>query len=96
MGREALRPIKMSMAASASIHQNVSQGYYNISPEGERTYVPYAKSEFGEIHSFISPRIDTYKKMKWNKTKDWKDQSKAKKSKWKSTAVFSGMNTVSK
>lgn len=88
-----LKPIKLNAAVTSSIHENVSQGYVNISPEGERTFVPYNTNEMGEIHSFISPSIRQYRHMKWTKTHDWKDKDKAKKSKWKYTKVHKGMNT---
>lgn len=96
MNRIVLKPIRMSMEASASIHENVSPGYYNISLSGEKVFVPYNKNELGEIHSFISPGIDKHKRMKWTKTHTWKNQEKAKQSKWHHTTTFGGLNTVSK
>jgi hypothetical protein len=81
---------------SASIHKNVSKGYYQIDSNGNRTFVPYDKNEAGEIHSFISPGKMRYRHMKWTKTHDWKDQEKAKKSKWKYTPIFGGLNTKKK
>lgn len=94
MSREALKPIKMSMEASSSIHKNVSQGYYQLSPAGEKVFVPYDKNEIGEIHCFISPSINKRKRMKWTKTHKWKDQEKAQKSKWYHHPTFGGLNTV--
>jgi len=96
MSRECLKPIRMSMEASSSIHNNVSKGYYNISPTGEKTFVPYVNNEIGEIHTFISPGINRYKRMKWTKTHKWKDKSQAKKSSWKYHPTFGGLNTVGK
>ena len=97
MGRRILiKPIKLSSQATASIHQNVSPGYYEIGPKGEKRFVPYTTNEFGEIHEFISPHLRRYKHMKWTKTHDWKDQKKAKKSRWKYHPTYGGLNTVSK
>jgi len=79
---------------SSSMHENISRGYYQIDPKGGRTYVPYTTDEMGELHSFLSPNRDKYKNMKWNKTKDWKDKEKAKKSRWKETKIVGGLNTV--
>ena len=86
----------MSLEASSSIHENVSRGYYEISPSGKRIFIPYDKNEMGEIHSFISPRIKRYRHMKWTKTHEWTDKVKAKKSMWKYTPTFGGLNTISK
>lgn len=96
MGRLHLKPIGLSSEATASIHRNVSQGYYKISTGGEKVFVPYKKDEMGEIHTFISPGRAKYKHMKWTKTHTWSDQEKAKKSHWKYTPTFGGLNTVSK
>lgn len=94
--REHLKPIRMSLEASSSIHDNVSKGYVQITPDGTRTFIPYQRNELGEIHGFISPTISKNKRLKWTKTRDWKDKEKASKSKWKMTAVMGGLNTVSK
>jgi len=96
MGRYHLKPIPISLEASSSIHLNVSKGYYNISSSGHKIFVPYDKNEIGEIHSFISPNLNKYRKMKFIKTRRWKDQESAKKSKWKYTPTFGGLNTVKK
>lgn len=96
MSRQCLKPIRLSSEATASIHQNVSKGYFEVSDNGVKTFVPYDKNEFGEIHGFISPGIAQYKHMKWTKTHNWKDQKKAKASKWKYSPTFRGLNTVSK
>lgn len=96
MRRILLKPIRLATEATSSIHQNVSPGYYNIDSYGIKTFIPYDKDEVGEIHSFISPRINTYRHMKWTKTHHWKDKEKAKKSKWKYHPTFGGLNTVSK
>lgn len=96
MNREHLKSIRMSMEASSSIHANVSQGYYEVSLTGQKVFVPYDKNELGEIHSFISPNINRRKHMKWTKTHEWKNQKKAKKTKWHYHPTFGGLNTVSK
>lgn len=80
------------MAAAA--HQNISGGYYEISPKGERIYIPYTPIEKSGIHMFINPSIRKTNHMRWKKTKRWKDQKAAKASKWKCTPVFGGLNTA--
>lgn len=94
MKRILLKPIHLSSEATSSIHENVSKGYYQVTPSGTKIFIPYNKVEMGEIHSFISPGIDTYKNMKWTKTHEWKDQKKAKSSKWYYHSTFGGLNTV--
>lgn len=96
MSRLALKPIKLAMEATSSIHQNLSHGYFETTPTGEKFYVPYTRQEIGEMHSFISPRINTYKHMKWTKTHRWLDRKKAKASKWKYHPTFGGLNTAPK
>lgn len=93
--RALLIPIRLDSHATASIHENVSRGYYKIDTSGQKIFVPYDRNEMGEIHSFISPRRMQYKHMKWTKTRKWKDKEKAKKSSWKYHPIFSGLNTVS-
>jgi hypothetical protein len=90
------KPIRVGMEATASIHQNVSVGYYAVSPTGERTFVPYTPQEKTGIHFFISPGIKRKNHVKWKKTKGWKDRAKAKASQWHYHPTFGGLNTVSK
>ena len=87
---------KSTSEASSSFHKNISRGYYEINDKGEKVFVPYDKNEMGELHSLLSPGKEHYKHMKWTKTHDWKDQKKAKKSRWKKTKIMGGLNTVSK
>lgn len=94
--RDLVKGFRTSLDEHKRIHQNVSLGYTIVKADGTREFVPYDKDELGEIHSFISPSRDRYKRMKWTKTHDWKDQTKAKKSTWKYTPVMRGLNTVSK
>jgi len=77
-------------------HQNISGGYYEVSPSGTRTYVPYTPLEKSGIHMFISPSIRKANHIRWTKTKGWKDKKAAKASKWKYTSVFGGLNTAPK
>lgn len=79
---------------SASFHQNISRGYYQVDEQGNKTFVPYNKNEMGELHSLLSPGKDHYKHMKWTKTHRWNDKEKAKKSRWKKTKIMGGMNTA--
>jgi hypothetical protein len=87
---------KAPSEVSASFHANISRGYYSVDEKGNKTFIPYDTNEMGELHSFLSPGKDHYKHMKWNKTKDWKDKEKAKKSKWTKTEISGGLNTISK
>ena len=96
MRRESLKPIYLSSETTASIHRNVSEGYYEILDSGLKIFIPYTKNEFGEIHEFISLQIQRYKHMKWTKTHEWKNQQKAKKSRWKYHPTFGGLNTVTR
>ncbi len=89
------KAFRVDSETSSSMHQNVSKGYTQISPNGERVFVPYVKQELAVIHSGLTPK-NHYEHMKWTKTRHWKDKTKAKTSKWKYTPTFSGMNTVSK
>ncbi len=93
---KTLKYFSVPSEVSSSMHENISRGYYEISPKGERKFVSYDTDEMGKLHSFLSPSRDRYKHMKWTKTHDWKDQKKAKKSHWKETKTFGGLNTVSK
>lgn len=97
MSRRTLsKSFRVNTEVSASIHENISRGFTQILPDGTRVFVPYQKEEMGEIHSFISPSRSRFKHMKWTKTHEWKDQEKAKKSRWKYTPTFKGLNTISK
>lgn len=90
------KEFKSTSAVSSSFHQNVSDGYVQIDEDGSRKFIPYDKNDMGHIHSLLSPGGNRYKHMKWTKTHEWKDQEKAKKSRWKRTPVMGGLNTVSK
>jgi len=90
------KDFKSTSEVSSSFHTNISRGYWKTDEKGKRTFVSYDTNEMGELHSFLSPGKDHYKHMKWNKTKDWKDKEKAKKSKWKKTEITGGLNTISK
>jgi hypothetical protein len=90
MRQNLLKPIHLSSNASASIHANVSLGYYVVDPRGTKTFVPYDKNEMAEIHGFISPGINKYKQTKW------KDKDKANRSIWKFQPTYGGLNTISK
>ena len=92
--RILLKPISLAPEVTSSIHNNVSQGYVQISPNGERKFVPYTAQETGEIHGFISPQLRVYNHMKWTKTKKWKDKQAAKNSKWKRNVTYDGYNKV--
>jgi hypothetical protein len=93
---EMRRSFRVDSETSSSIHKNVSKGYTQITPTGERVFVPYEDKELAVIHQSISPSQVRYKHMKWTKTKNWKDQAKAKKSKWKYTPTFGGLNTATR
>jgi len=95
-GAQQKRPKSHYVEAIKVIHENVSRGYWKIAPDGTRTWVEYTREESGEMHSFISPRRDWYKRMKYTKTRDWKDKEKAKKARFKNVGVtYGGLNTVS-
>ena len=87
-------PIKCNFEITQSIHEHVSRGYYDISSNGEKIFMPYNSNEIGEIHSFISPGRMRYKHMKWTKTRRWEDKEKAIKSRWKYHPTFGGLNTA--
>lgn len=82
--------------ASSSFHQNISRGYYQVNEDGTKLFVPYDRDEMGKLHGLLSPGKSHYKHMKWTKTHEWKDQEKAKKSRWKEVKILNGLNTVSK
>jgi len=90
------RNFKSTSEATASFHANASKGYYQTDNDGNRTFIAYDKQEIGKIHDLISPHRKRYQHMKWTKTHDWKDQSKAKKSRWKETKIVGGFNTSPK
>lgn len=90
------KDFKSTSAVSSSFHQNASEGYFQIDNDGSRKFVPYDKNEMGKIHGLLSPGKNHYNHMKWTKTHEWKDQEKAKKSRWKKTRIAGGLNTVSK
>ena len=91
-----LKPIRLASEVTESLHREVSRGYYETTPEGEKKWVSYTRNELGEIHSFISPGRVRYKRMKWTKTKDWKDKAKAKKAHFKYHPTYGGLNTKPK
>lgn len=93
--RSLIVPIRLDSHATASIHENMSRGYYKIDTSGQKVFIPYDRNEMGELHSFISPHRMRYKHMKWTKTRHWKDREKANKSNWKYHPTFGGLNTVS-
>jgi hypothetical protein len=93
---KTLKYFSVPTPVSASIHENVSRGYFQTDENGNKKFVPYTEEEFGEIHSFLNPMKNRFNHMKWTKTRDWKDKKKAEKSKWKYTKVGGGLNTISK
>ena len=72
--RALLVPIRLKSHVTASIHENMSRGYYKIETSGQKVFIPYSKNEMGELHSFISPYKMRYKHMKWTKTRKWKNR----------------------
>jgi hypothetical protein len=94
--RILLKPIWAGKEAAIAIHQNISGGYWDISSSGKKTYMPYTPIEKARIHTFISPGICRMNHVRWNKTKTWKDQAAAKKSKWKYHPTFRGLTTTPK
>ena len=90
------KPIWAGKEMAIAVHQNISGGYYEVSPKGEKTYVPYTALEKSGIHYFISPSIRKANHIRWTKTNKWKDRKAAKASKWRCTPIFGGLNTSPK
>jgi len=88
-------PIKCNSEVTRSVHEEVSHGYYTISDNGNRTYVPYQPMEMAKIHQFITPSINWKNQCKWKKGKQRKDP-KSVKGKWSYASTFSGLNTVTR
>ena len=89
-------PIKCNFETTRSVHEQVSTGYYAVSDNGDRTYVPYKPIEMAKIHQFITPTINWKNQAKWKKIKARlrKNPNSTKKGKWTYTSTFGGLNTA--